>query len=246
MPRVIASIEARMKSSRLPGKILLDIAGAPALTRLVRRLRRCSHLDDIILATTVEAADNELEHWAKKEGVAFWRGSEEDVLQRVVDAHESIKSDIIVEITGDSILNDPEIIDWGIETFLANSCDVVTNVRPQTFPMGVDVQIFRAIDLAYVAKNIHDPAVREHVSLYFYEHPEKYRILSLLAPARWHAPQLRFQLDYQEDLNFLREIYRQLEPKYCDNFSVTEIMQLLYEQPLLVAINAHCEEKAVR
>lgn len=246
MPRVVASIEARMQSSRLPGKVLMDIAGQPALTRLVRRLRRCRRLDGIVLATTVEPADDALEKWANQQSVAIWRGSEDDVLQRVVEAQESAGSDIIVEITGDSILNDPEIIDWGVAMFFHNSCDVLTNVRPQTFPMGIDVQVLRTKDLAWVAKNIHDPATREHVSLYFYEHPEQYRILSLLAPARWHAPRLRFQLDYVEDLAFLNAIYHQLEPQYGDTFGLEEIMALLKTNPQLAEINAHCEEKAVR
>lgn len=246
MPKVVASIEARMQSSRLPGKVLADIAGQPALTRLVRRLERCQRLDDLIVATTTEVADDAIASWAKEAGVATYRGSEVDVLQRVVEAQQTLNSDLIVEITGDSILNDPEIIDWGVETFFNNVCDVVTNVRPQTFPMGVDVQVFRTADLARIARHSTDPDVHEHVSLYFYEHPEQYRILSLLAPARWRQPRFRWQLDYPEDLAFLNEIYRQLEPLYGDAFGIEEVMALLRQQPQLIKINADCQEKAPR
>lgn len=235
-----------MQSSRLPGKVLMDINGAPALTRLLRRLRQCQRLDDIVVATTVDTADGAIEAWAAAEGVAYHRGSEDDVLQRVADAHRNMGSDIIVEVTGDSILTDPAIIDLGIETFLGNRCDVVTNAFPETFPMGVNVQVFRAPDLVWVAKNIQEPAVREHVSLYFYEHPERYRIIRLFAPAPWRGGHLRWQLDYPEDLEFLNRVYAALEPRYGDTFGLTQVMELLRERPQLADINAHCVEKSVR
>jgi spore coat polysaccharide biosynthesis protein SpsF len=246
MPRVIASIEARMGSSRFPGKVLADIQGAPALTRLVRRLRRAEKVDDIILATSTSPADDALAAWADKERVPFHRGSEEDVLSRVVEAQTKMQADIVVEVTGDCTLLDPDIIDLGITTFLENACDVVANVRKASFPMGIDVQVFRLRDLSEIARTIHDPPVREHVSLYFYEHPERYRIIHLFAPARWQAPDHRFQLDYPEDHRFLCEIYRRLEPRYGDDFGIEEIMALLREEPTLVEINRHCLEKLTR
>jgi spore coat polysaccharide biosynthesis protein SpsF len=246
MPRVIASIEARMGSSRLPGKVLADICGQPALTRLLRRLRRCQKLDDIILATTNSPGDEALEEWAKSEGLPCYRGSEDDVLLRVVEAHRQMKSDIVVEITGDGILLDPEILDMGITTFLENDCDVVTNVWKLSYPPSVDIQVFRLSDLEEVERTISDPAVREHVSLYFYEHPERYRIMHLFAPARWYAPHYRFQLDYPEDLQFIREVYKRLEPIYGDNFGLDEIITILIKRPSILCINQHSVEKAVR
>ncbi|MEW5744462.1 MAG: glycosyltransferase family protein [Nitrospirota bacterium] len=246
MPRIIASIEARMGSSRLPGKVLSDICGQPALTRLVRRLRRCRTLDGIVLATSTKPCDDALETWAKAEGVAYHRGSEDDVLQRVVEAQRKMKSDIVVEVTGDCVLLDPELIDWGVATLLENDCDVVTNVRKQSFPMGQDIQVYRLHDLEQVEHDITDPAVREHVSLYFYEHPEKYKVIHLLAPARWHAPHLRFQLDYPEDYRFINDIYRRMEPLHGDAFGIEEVMMLLKQEPELALINARCEEKSVR
>lgn len=245
-PRVIASIEARMGSSRFPGKVLADIFGKPALMRLVERLRHCVRLDGIVLATSVAPQDDALEQWALSENVEYYRGSEDDVLLRVVEAQRKMKSDIVVEVTGDCILLDPEIIDMGIETFLENDCDVVSNVRKLSFPMGVDIQVFRLSALEEVAATVFDPAVREHVSLYFYEHPERYRILHLFAPKRWHAPHYRFQLDYHEDHAFLNEVYRALTPSYGDVFGIEEIMALLRQKPSLLNINSHCDEKSAR
>lgn len=246
MPRIVASIEARITSSRLPGKVLLDIAGLPALTRLLRRLRAAQRLDAIVLATSDRSTDDPLIAWAEAENLPTYRGSEDDVLARVVSAHQQMQSELVVEVTGDSILLDPQVIDWGIEMFLANDCDVVANVSQLSFPMGVDVQVFRLTDLVNVATTITDPAVREHVSLYFYEHPERYRILHLIAPERWRHPDWRFQLDYVEDAQFINEVYQRLEPKFGDRFGLEEIVQLLEREPQLLDINRNCVEKSVR
>lgn len=244
--RVVASIEARMGSSRLPGKVITDINGAPSLSRLVRRLRLAKKLDGIVLATTVSPADDALAAWATSEGVAFHRGSEDDVLLRVVEAQKSQGSDVVVEITGDCPLLDPELIDVGVETFFENDCDVVCNVRKPSFPMGADVQVFSLAKLEEVERTIEDPPVREHVSLYFYEHPELYRVIHMFAPPRWRDPTLRLQLDYEEDLRFIREVYTRLEPKHGDAFGLEEIMELCREHPELPEINRHCEERAPR
>lgn len=245
-PRVVVSVEARMGSSRLPGKVLADINGVPALTRLFRRLSLCKAVDDFVLATTISPADDQLETWAKDNGVAYFRGSEEDVLGRVVNAQRSMKADIVVEVTGDCILLDPGLLDMGVSTFFANDCDVVANVRIPAYPQGVDIQVFPLKLLEEVEAKVTDPAVREHVSLYFYEHPEKYRVLHLLPPPRWHRSELRLQLDYDEDLQFIREVYAKLEPRYGNYFGLEEILLLLREEPALATINAHCVEKPAR
>lgn len=244
--RVVASIEARMGSSRLPGKVLADVGGVPALTRLVRRLRRAKKLDDIVVATSTAPADDALEAWAGREGVAVFRGSEDDVLRRVVDAQRSRKADVVVEVTGDCTLLDPELVDMGVETFFENDCDVVCNVRKPSYPLGADVQVFRLAALEEVERTVDDPAVREHVSLHFYEHPERYRVIHLFAPPRWRDPTMRLQLDYEHDLRFIREVYRHLEPAHGDAFGLEEIMALCRAVPELAEINRHCEEKAAR
>lgn len=245
-PRIVASVEARMGSSRLPGKVLMDINGRPSLSRLLARLRACRLLDDIVIATSIDPRDDAIAAWAKSEGAAVFRGSEDDVLQRVIEAQQFMKSDIVVEVTGDCPLLSAHVIDLGIETFFANDVDVVTNARVPSYPMGADVQVFRTKDLAWVADNITDAAVREHVSLYFYENPAKYRVINMVAPLRWQGPRVRLQLDYEEDLRFIREIYTKLEPRFGATFDLDEIMDLLRREPELVNINIDCEEKAAR
>jgi len=245
-PRVVASVEARMGSSRLPGKMLADVAGRPALLVLIERLRRATTLDGLVVATTELADDDRLARMVEGAGVPCFRGSEDDVLRRVVGAHRMMGTDIVLEVTGDCTLIDPEVIDLGVETFLANDVDVVANVVKPSFPMGVDVQVFRFAALAEVEASVRDPAVREHVSLFFYENPDRYRILHLIAAKRFRAPQLRLQLDYVEDLALIREIYRRLQPRFGDTFGTPEILDLLAAEPALADINRHCVEKPTR
>lgn len=245
-PRIIASIEARMGSSRLPGKVLYDINGKTALDRLYSRLSECKELSGIVLATTDKQNDDQLAEWASENKIEVYRGSENDVLNRVVKAQQYMESDIVVEITGDCILLDPAIIDLGVKTFLSNDCDLVTNCNIPSFPQGIDVQVFSLKNLEYVEKSINDPAVREHVSLYFYENPDKYRILNLLAPQQWERPALRLQLDFAEDLILIRELYKRLEPAWGNSFGLDRIVQELNDNPFLEQINSNCIEKAVR
>jgi spore coat polysaccharide biosynthesis protein SpsF len=245
-PRVVASIEARMNSSRLPGKVLADIEGRPALIRLLDRLQRATTLDAIVVATTDTAADDPVALAVAAAGARVYRGSEDDVLNRVVEAHRMMNSELVVELTGDCPLTDPDIVDLGVTTFLANEVDVVTTVVKPSFPLGMDVQIFPFKALAEVDASVHDPAVREHVSLFFYEHPERYRILHLAAPSPYRAPETRLLLDYPEDLRMIREIYRQLEAREGAPFGIREILELLDAAPALADINRHCVERPAR
>lgn len=241
MTRVVASIEARMASSRLPGKVLAPIAGKPTLTRLIERLRRARTLDAIVLATTTSPADDALEAWARDHGVACFRGSEDDVLGRVVAAHQAMDTEVVVELTGDCPLVDPALVDRVVDAFLAQPWDVVTTTRDSGYPQGTEVQVFRLVDLADIAARVADPAVREHVSLYFYEHPELYRILDLSTDD--DASAYRLQLDYPEDLRLLDTLCARLDggPDGLD-----AIVAILRADPALAAINAHCEERRPR
>jgi len=235
-----------MGSSRLPGKVLQKIGQQTSLERLFERLKKCRYLDGFVLATSTSKQDDILETFAQERGIPCFRGSELDVLKRVVEAHQQMNSDLIVEVTGDCPLLDPEIIDQGVETFLKNDCDVVTNCRIPSYPQGIDVQVFRFEDLRMVESSILEPAVREHVSLFFYENPTKYRIIHLLAPPHLQHSDLRLQLDYPEDLKLIREIYKRLEPVYGSCFGLSKIVNLLKQEPSLRKINSDCREKSLR
>jgi spore coat polysaccharide biosynthesis protein SpsF len=236
-----------MGSSRFPGKVLAEVAGRPALAWVVERVRRARLIDDIVLATSIAPADDVLEEWGNAMGLAVHRGSEDDVLQRVVDAQSAVNSEVVVEVTGDCILLDPDLLDVGVRTFVENDCDVVSTTWKTSYPNGINVQVYGLDDLAEVAATIFDPPVREHVSLYFYEHPERYRAIHLFAPRRCHAPELRLSLDYPEDHQLICAVYERLLPRYGEDFGAEEIVRLLREEePALAQINAHRVQRAPR
>ncbi len=243
--KVVATVEARMTSSRLPGKALAPILGRPALAHLLRRLQRAGGVDDIVVATTVHPVDEAIETLARHCGVRCYRGSEDDVMGRVVEAGASADADVLVEITGDCILLAPEVIDEALGIYRRSGYDVVSNTWKLTYPQGVDVQVFAWSLLAEAAGQTTDSDHREHVSLYFYEHPERYRIYHLEAPSAFRAPEWRFQLDYPEDLQFITAVYEALYPTNPD-FTLQDIFTLLRQRPELRRLNAQMKEKPIR
>src|SRR5439155_17526415 len=140
--KVVATIEARMRSSRLPGKVLRPVVGKPLLELLIERLRRARRIDQVVVATTDNPADDAIAEVAGRSGAACFRGSEEDVLDRVLRAAQSVAADVIVEITADCPLADPHVVDRMVEVYLANKYDYVANVLRPTYPAGFEVQVF--------------------------------------------------------------------------------------------------------
>ena len=206
--KIVASIEARMGSSRLPGKVLKNFGDETTLSLLVKRLQNSKYLNDIVIATSVSSKDDLICNWCIENNISFFRGSEDDVLDRVVMAHEKMGSDLIVEITGDCPFTDPKIVDLAVQTFLDNDYDVVTNCgNSLSWPMGMYAQVFSLENLKWVNKNISDLVVHEHVSLYFYENPNLYKVYELIAPQNVSYPNMRIVLDYEEDFIFLTKIY---------------------------------------
>ena len=230
--KIVASIEARLGSSRLPGKVLKKINGYACLELIYRRLEQSKLIDDIIIATSKNPLDDDIESWCLKKGFKVFRGSEDDVLSRVVSAHEACSSDVIVEITGDCPLTDHNLIDEGIKIYQNEDFDVVSNCRQPSYPQGADVQVFSLEILKHVEQTIFDEAVREHVSLYFYENEDIYKIYHMHAPKELNGPNIRLQLDYEEDYQFIISIYNHLYPKYGLKFGVKEIIKLLSEKNL--------------
>jgi spore coat polysaccharide biosynthesis protein SpsF len=239
---VVCTIEARMTSSRLPGKVLLPAAGKPLLEHMVERLRRSRHVDQIVVATTVNADDEPISELAERLGIGCFRGSEDDVLSRVLGAAQAYDAELIVELTGDCPLIDPPIVDHIVDEFRRGDCDYAANVLEPTYPRGMDVQVFPAAVLAEVATLTDDPADREHVSLYIYEHPERYRLRSVVAD---EPADHRLTVDTPEDYALVQAIFEAL---YASNpaFGLADILALLEARPELLALNAHVEQKRAR
>lgn len=243
--KIVAIIEARMSSTRLPGKIMRPILGRPMLGLLIERVSAADQVDQVVVATTTNPADDRIETLAGTLGVGCYRGSEEDVLNRVLEAAHAFSADLIVEVTGDCPLIDPAVIDTVISAYHAHDCDYASNILRRTFPRGMDVQVFPTRVLGEVADLTRDPVDHEHVSLYIYEHPERFllwNVESSLDPSWWD---LRLTVDTPEDFQLIEEIFTRLYPGKR-LFSLQDVIHLLTKYPRLREINAHIDQKRVR
>lgn len=234
--KIIATIEARMTSSRLPGKVLLQAAGKPMLEHLINRLRAVPSLDGIVLATTVNPTDDELESFSRRVGINCYRGSENDVMARVIGAATSVDAEVVVEITGDCPIIDPQLVEQTIQMYKANKADYVSNAHVRSYPDGMDVQVFSIETLRRSAEMTNDALDHEHVTLHIRNHPELFSHVHLVAPPQIHWPELGLTLDEPKDFELLKKIIEHLEP---DNslFSCLDVVRLLHEKPEWVAIN---------
>lgn len=233
-----------MTSSRLPGKVLVDALGKPMLELMVERLRAVVQIDQVVIATTVNASDDPIEALARRLGVGIWRGSEEDVLMRVLDAARAHSADVIVELTGDCPLIDPAVVARTIEAYRAAKVDYCSNILTRSWPIGMDTQVFATDVLADVARRTADPADHEHVSLFIYRHPEIYTLHGIEAPAPEHRPELRLTLDTAEDLRVIRALFQALHAG-DPVFPVGQMIAWLDAHPDIARINATVEHRHV-
>ncbi|MFZ3043663.1 MAG: glycosyltransferase family protein [Minisyncoccia bacterium] len=243
--KIVATIEARMTSSRLPGKVLMPLAGEPNLTRLIERLRRSRYVDDIVIATTTNAPDDAIEALAEKIGCKVWRGSEDNVLERVLQAAQSVHADLIVEITGDCPLIDWRHVDYLVDLYEEGGYDYVANNMERSFPRGFDAQVFSVKTLAEVNELTKDPVDQEHVSIYIYSHPERYKLHNWSAEGKMARKELRVTLDTREDYELLNLIFEKLLPQNED-FSAENVVDLFNREPELSEINAEIQQKNPR
>lgn len=244
-PKVVAIIEARYSSTRLPGKVLMPILDQPMLVRIFQRLKLARTLDDIVVATTDSKSDDAVAEAMHYMGAHIFRGSEDDVLDRVVRAAESADADIIVEITGDCPLIDPGLVDKVVADFLVGGADFVSNILPHTTPRGTDVRVFRAADLAEINRTSTDPADHEHVSLHFWEHLDKYVCRNVEMDLPDVVAEIRLTVDTAEDLELVRAIYGGLYNKN-PAFSLVDVLDFLNANPHLLELNRHVEQRPSR
>ena len=234
--KIVATIEARMTSSRLPGKVLLEAAGEPMLAHLVRRLRAVPSLNGIVLATTINPTDDVLEAFARKAGIGCHRGSEEDVMVRVIGAARSADADVIVEITGDCPIIDPEVVELVVRSYLDNDAAYVSNAHVRSYPDGMDVQVFRRETLEKSAAMTSDELDHEHVTLHIRNHPEIFRPVHVVAPPSLYWPELGLTLDEPGDYALLKHIIETLGPA-DPQFGCGKVLALLRANPGLIELN---------
>ena len=240
--KIVASIECRMTSTRLPGKVLMNaLDDMSMLEVMIKRVQKSKYIDSVILATTINEEDEVIVDLAKKLNIDYYRGSEHNVLDRVVKTHESVNSDIIVELTGDCPVIDPLHVDDCIKIYLENNFDYVSNSLIRSFPDGCDVQVFSLDILSKTNEDTSDVLDQEHVSKYIYE-CGKYTTFTIEAQGEYYWPELGVTLDTKEDYDLLKNIFT-----YFNNidFDTMDYIKYLKQHPNLLKINQHIQRKGL-
>jgi spore coat polysaccharide biosynthesis protein SpsF len=238
---VVAILQARVGSTRLPRKVLRDVAGQPMLVRDMHRLQRAQRLDKIVVATTIEPQDDELADFCAAQGWLCFRGSEQDVLDRYYQAAVAHAAEVIVRITSDCPLIDPVLVDAVVERFTAAQPPLayMANFLPvRTYPRGLDMEIFSMSALARAWQEDTNPATREHVTPYLYQHPELFALDGFNHAVDYSAH--RWTVDTAEDMELVQRIYTHFGH---DQFGWEEVLAVLEAHPDWVLLNQHVEQK---
>jgi len=236
--RVVAIIQARMGSTRLPGKVMKDIGGETMLARVVWRARRAKLLDEVVVATTNKAVDAPIVSECTKLGVPVFRGDEQDVLDRYYRSAQANRAEAIVRITSDCPLIDPEIIDDVVRAFLKTKPDYASNTF---FPRGLDVEVITMASLERAWHESNKSYHRVHVTPYIYQNRDLFRLLSVKAEEDYSS--YRWTVDTREDLNFVRSIYGRFDNQ--DTFGWHDVLKVLDREPDLIELNSHIHQKAL-
>jgi spore coat polysaccharide biosynthesis protein SpsF len=236
--KVVAIIQARMGSSRLPGKVLKDLDGETVLSRVVRRVERANLIDEVLVATTDQTPDDAIVEECNLCSVRVFRGNEDDVLDRYFRAAQLNKADVVVRITSDCPLIDPEITEETVRAFLSQEADYASNALERTYPRGLDTEVMtlQALQRAWSAAD--QPYQRAHVTPYIYEHPDEFKIVTVTGDSDFSRH--RWTLDTPEDLEFIRAVYARLRGR---DFRWHDVLQVLEREPALIALNRDVAQK---
>lgn len=233
-----------MGSTRLPGKALTMIKGKPMLDRVLQRVRGARSVDATVVATTSQSQDDAIVEFCRMNECDFFRGSEDDVLDRYRMAAREFEADVVVRITSDCPLMDPAVIDKTVTAFLDAQppIDYAANtLEPRTFPRGLDVEVMSRSALGKAWKEDKDPVSREHVTPYIYRHPESFALYRVQNDR--DVSRFRWTVDTPEDLAFMEEVYQSFDD---DDFGQSEVLSLLEKRPELTRINAGVQQKSIK
>lgn len=238
---IVAIIQARMGSTRLPGKVIMDIGGKTMLARVIERVKRSELIDLVIVATTSKAQDDVIVTECDRLDVSVFRGDEQDVLDRYYRAASAYNAEAVVRITSDCPLIEPEVVDQVIRVFLKERPDYASNTLEKTYPRGLDVEIMTIKALSRAWKNATELYQRIHVTPYIYQNPSQFRLYSLRNSIDYSF--YRWTVDTKEDLDFVRAVYLRLGN--TGSFSWRDVLALLEKEPSIADINRHIQQKSL-
>ena len=233
--RVLAILQARMTSSRLPGKVLVPISGRPMLIRQIERVQRAGLIDEIVVATSYDKSDDVIVRACSAIGVSVCRGSLEDVLDRYMSVLQEHNADVVVRITGDCPVIDPEVIDLVVESYLESDCDYASNTLKPTFPDGFDVEVFSPFALKKAWESATLESHREHVTLYLKDNPNQFRLKNVAGQEDYSH--IRLTVDEPEDLELILKIYDELLDRN-EEFGFQDMLELFQRNETLLLINS--------
>ncbi|MBI5139839.1 MAG: glycosyltransferase family protein [Candidatus Vogelbacteria bacterium] len=234
--RIVAIIQARLGSTRLPGKTLMTLGGETLLGHLVKRVKASKYVDDIIIATTTNERDDAIVRVAKEKNLNCYRGSENDVLDRFYQAAVAYGVKTIVRVTPDCPILDPEVMDLVIAKYLEGGYNYVSNTIRPSFPDGLDTEVFSFEALEKAWKEAQLASEREHVTVYITKHPELFRIFNVKHVGR-NLSHLRWTVDTKRDYDFISKIFKSMPPKK-DIFFMSDVLDLLAKNSDLIKINS--------
>jgi len=239
--RIVAIVEARMTSSRLPGKHLMEVLGKPILSYLLDRLKAVESIDSIVIATTRNSTDDVLVEFSKQNKVEIYRGDEDDVMGRVLDAAKHFRADVICEVTGDCPIIDPQLVEQVIQTYLYNNIAYVNNGR-QGLPDGMGSQVFSTSTLSQSASQTKKLLDREHVTLHIRNNPKLFPPIYIGTMPSMNRPKLSVTLDEKDDFDLIKKIIEYFgEDKPL--FGCLDVINLLESRLDWVSINSHIHRK---
>ena len=240
--KTVIIVQARMTSTRLPGKVLMKVMGKPLLEYQIERLRRVNLADEIVVATTTTATDRPIVDLCKQLKVSCFRGSENDVLARYCEASSLHLADVVVRVTSDCPVIDPAVVTEVIRYYHDHQdcCDYVSNALQDTYPLGMGVEVFSSKVLHEAFLEATSAPEREHVTPFIYCHPERYRIENMAFSE--NMSHHRWTVDTSEDFDLVRRIIEALYPAN-KAFTLDDIVELLDSHPDLAKINAHVKQK---
>ena len=233
--QVLAVLQARTSSSRLPGKVLADLQGAPMILRQIERIRRAQRVDGLVVATSLDPSDDRLAAVVETAGIRVMRGSLDDVLERFASVVRSVMPRHVVRLTADCPLLDPEVLDAVVTQHLAGDSDITTNALEPTLPDGLDVEVVAVDALLTASREATLRFEREHVTQFLYRRPERFRIAHYRNPQNFAG--LRWTVDEPDDLAFVRAVFGALYSSK-PNFGFRDVLRLLEARPDLGSINS--------
>ena len=242
--KIMATIEARMGASRLPGKVMLHMEGQPMLAHKIKRVQSSKLVSDIKVLTTIDPMNQIIEDFCHREGHKVFRGSEDDILERILHGTAEEMPDIIVQLTGDNPAIDPQLIDETVQYLIDNDLDLASNSLTQDILIGMNVRCFKREALIRADRMCDDPMIRVHGGYYIQMHPDQFKIGECPVQAEYIRDDIRLTVDEPNDFELARIIFEKLLPTK-PNFTINEVISLFDQNPELCSINQNVVQKRV-